>query len=314
MVDMTHHTGKSSHTNRTSPPEQYLQEGPGRKGSTCNNNGTNSPALTRYATTNAPTQVPRTEAVYLDDATLRTLTTDVLSSQSIPSLSEEEKALAKNVPAEDSAITMRQTIFYAQGGGQPSDTGAIGPVDQDPTFEVSLVRKTSDGRFLHFGKFLDATSSFVAGQPVVQKVDDSKRNYHSRLHTAGHIVGLAMQLLMPDKKKVKANHFPREASMEYEGLLYNEHKPVIQEKVDELVRLDLPILISWLEGVAPVGDGEGAEGGRTRIASIGGLDHNPCGGTHVARTSLVGSVVIRKISRQKGISRVSYDVSPGIEG
>lgn len=127
-----------------------------------------------------------------------------------------------------------------------------------------------------------------------------------------------MQLLMPEKKKVKANHFPREASMEYEGLLYNEHKPVIQEKVDELVRLDLPILISWLQGGARVGDGEGAEegrshDGRTRIASIGGLDHNPCGGTHVARTSLVGSVVIRKISRQKGISRVSYDVSPGIE-
>lgn len=222
------------------------------------------------------------------------------------------------MPAEDNAITMRQTIFYAQGGGQPSDTGAIGPVDQDPTFEVSAVRKTPDGRFLHFGKFLDATSSFVVGQSVVQKVDDSKRNYHSRLHTAGHIVGLAMQLLMPEKKKVKANHFPREASMEYEGLLYNEHKPVIQEKVDELVRLDLPILISWLQGGALVGDGEGAEegrshDGRTRIASIGGLDHNPCGGTHVARTSLVGSVVIRKISRQKGISRVSYDVSPGIE-
>ncbi|KAJ5834932.1 Translation elongation/initiation factor/Ribosomal beta-barrel [Penicillium robsamsonii] len=260
--------------------------------------------------------VPRTEAVYLDDATLRTLTTEVQSSQSIPSLSEEEKGLAKNVPVEYDAITMHRTIFYAQGGGQPSDTGSLGPVDQDPTFEVSLVRKTPDGRFLHFGKFLDATSSFAAGQPVVQKVDDSKRNYHSRLHTAGHIVGLAMQLLMPDKKKVKANHFPREASMEYEGLLYNEHKPVIQEKVDELVRLDLPILISWLQGVMQAGNGEGAEegshGGRTRIASIGGLDHNPCGGTHVARTSLVGTIVIRKISRQKGISRVAYDISPGL--
>ncbi|KAJ5960320.1 uncharacterized protein N7479_007470 [Penicillium vulpinum] len=262
--------------------------------------------------------VPRTEAVYLDDATLRTLSTEVLSSQPISSLCEEEKSLAKNVPTEDNAIIMRQTIFYAQGGGQPSDTGAIALVDQDPTFEVSLVRKTPDGRFLHFGKFLDAASSFVAGQQVVQRVDDSKRNYHSRLHTAGHIIGLAMQLLMPDKKKVKANHFPREASMEYEGLLYNEHKPVIQEKVDELVRLDLPIPISWLQGVAQVGDGEGAEegrshDGRTRIASIGGLDHNPCGGTHVARTSFVGSVTIRKISRQKGISRVSYDVFPGIE-
>lgn len=213
---------------------------------------------------------------------------------------------------------MRQTIFYAQGGGQPSDTGAITAVDQGSTFEVSLVRKTLDGRFLHFGKFLDQASPFSEGQLVVQKVDDSKRNYHSRLHTAGHIVGLAMQLLMPDKKKVKANHFPNEACMEYEGLLYNEHKPVIQEKVDELLRRDLPILISWLEGGARLGDGEGVENegsldGRIRIASIGGLDHNPCGGTHVARTSLVGSIVIRKISRQKGVSRVSYDVSPGIE-
>ncbi|CAG8145843.1 unnamed protein product [Penicillium salamii] len=250
-----------------------------------------------------------TEALYLHDASLRDLTTEVISSQPITSLSEEEQSLAKNVPAEDSVVTMRETIFYAQGGGQPSDTGAIGS-DQPATFEVTLVRKTPDGRYLHFGKYKDVP--FAMGQMVVQKIDDSKRNYHSRLHTAGHIVGLAMQLLMPEKKKVKANHFPREASMEYEGLLYNEDKPTIQGKVDELVRQDLAILISWVEGE------EGEEGrshdGRTRIASIGGLDHNPCGGTHVPRTGHVGSIIIRKISRQKGISRVSYDVSPGIEG
>jgi Ser-tRNA(Ala) deacylase AlaX len=252
-----------------------------------------------------------TEALYLDDASLRELTTEVLSSQSITSLSEEEKSLAKNIPTEDIALTMRQTIFYAQGGGQPSDTGAIGPTGQDATFSVSLVRKTPDGRYLHFGKYVDATP-FTAGQLVVQKIDDSKRNYHSRLHTAGHIVGLAMQLLMPDRKKVKANHFPNEASMEYKGLLYNEDKPVIQEKVNELVQQDLKILISWSEGGADGEEGRSHDG-RTRIASIGGLDYNPCGGTHVPRTGLVGSIVIRKISRQKGISRVSYDVSPEVE-
>jgi Ser-tRNA(Ala) deacylase AlaX len=246
-----------------------------------------------------------TEALYLDDASLRELTTEVLSSQSTTSLSEEEKSLAKNVPAGDVALIMRQTIFYAQGGGQPSDTGAIGPTTQDPTFSVSLVRKTADGKYIHFGKYND-TTPFTAGQLVVQKIDDSKRNYHSRLHTAGHIVGLAMQLLMPDKKKVKANHFPKEASMEYAGLLYNEDKPVIQEKIDELVRRDLDILISWVEGGADGEEGRSHDG-RTRIASIGGLDHNPCGGTHVPRTGLVGSVFIRKISR------LSYDVSPGIE-
>jgi Ser-tRNA(Ala) deacylase AlaX len=126
-----------------------------------------------------------------------------------------------------------------------------------------------------------------------------------------------MQLLMPEMKKVKANHFPREASMEYEGSLYNENKPVIQEKVDELVKRDLEILISWEEDCKESGDDGDEEGrsfdGRMRIASIGGLDHNPCGGTHVGTTGLVGAIFIRKISRQKGISRVSYDVSPGIE-
>lgn len=265
--------------------------------------------------TNAANQIPRTEALYLDDASLRTLTTEVLACHPLPSLPEAEKSLAKNVPVEDSAIITRQTIFYAQGGGQPSDTGTIATVDQSSEFQVSLVRKTSDGRYLHFGTYVDASSPFAEGQHVMQEIDDSKRTYHSRLHTAGHVLGLAMQILRPELRKVKANHFPGEASLEFEGLLYNEHKMGIQEKVDELVRRDLPVRISWLEG-DEMGDGENegrSHDGRTRIASIGGLDHNPCGGTHVERTGLVGSIVIRKISRQKGISRVSYDVSPGTE-
>lgn len=96
--------------------------------------------------------------------------------------------------------------------------------------------------------------------------------------------------------------------MEYEGLLYNEQKPLIQTKVDDLVQQDLPILISWVEDGSDL-EGRGAlRDGPVRVASIGGLDQNPCGGTHVPTTRLVGPITIRKISRQKGISRVSYDV------
>ena len=95
---------------------------------------------------------------------------------------------------------MRQTILYPQGGGQPSDTGSIALAGQEPTFTVSLVRKTEDGRILHFGKLSDPDTFFVEGQSVVQRVDGAKRDYHSRLHTGGHIVGLAMQLLFPEMK------------------------------------------------------------------------------------------------------------------
>lgn len=203
---------------------------------------------------------------------------------------------------------MRQTILYPRGGGQPSDTGTLALEDQEPTFTVLLVRKTQDGRILHFGKPENTDTIFVEGQRVIQNVDGDRRDYHSRLHTGGHIVGLAMELLFPDMKKVKANHAPGEACMEYEGLLYNEQKLLIQAKVDELVKQDLPILISWVEDGSDLeGRGKNREG-PIRVASIGGLDQNPCGGTHVDRTSLAGPIAIRKVSRQKGISRVSYEV------
>ncbi|KAJ5674061.1 hypothetical protein N7462_009500 [Penicillium macrosclerotiorum] len=248
-----------------------------------------------------------TEAVYLHNAALRTLTSEIVSCQSVSALPENEKSLIKNAGPDDTAITMRQTILYPQGGGQPSDTGTLALVDQDPTFTVSFVRKVEDGRILHFGKPVEGSAPLVEGQVVVQQVDGAKRDYHSRLHTGGHIVGLAMEILFPEMKKFKANHFPKEACMEYEGLLYNEHKPLIQAKVDELVQQDLPILISWMEDGSDL-EGRGAtRAGPVRIASIGGLDRNPCGGTHVSRTSLVGPITVRKISRQKGISRVSYE-------
>lgn len=253
-------------------------------------------------------QAQCTEAVYLHDASLRTLTTEIVSCRPVATLPGEERILAKSLAPEDSVVVMRRTILYPRGGGQPSDTGTLALEGQEPSFNVNLVRKAPGGQILHFGKPCNSQAPFAEGQRIIQNVDGDRRDYHSRLHTGGHIVGLAMELLFPDMKKVKANHAPGEACMEYEGLLYNEHKPLIQEKVDELAKQDLPILISWVEdGTDLKGKGKNREG-PIRVASIGGLDQNPCGGTHVDSTSLVGALTIRKISRQKGVSRVSYEV------
>ncbi|CBF78206.1 putative alanine--tRNA ligase [Aspergillus nidulans FGSC A4] len=264
-----------------------------------------------------------TEALYLDDATLCTTSTQVTSSKSFANLNDEEKRLARNISSgadEDRtedifAVTTQQTVFYPQGGGQPSDTGIIA---------ISF-----DGKILHFGRFakvpLIKQPYFTAHQPVTLHIDAAKRNYHSRLHTAGHVLGLAMRLLsttLGERKKVKANHFPREACLEFEGLLYNEHKPLIQAKVDEITDMDLDVRISWWseEEVERRRDEldmvEGREVGgmgRVRVAEIGDLDANPCGGTHVVSTKRTGRIVIRKISRQKGISRVSYEVPVSLE-
>jgi Ser-tRNA(Ala) deacylase AlaX len=52
-----------------------------------------------------------------------------------------------------------------------------------------------------------------------------------------------------------------------------------------------------------------ADGEKHRVVKIVGAEVYPCGGTHVASTKMCGKVGVRKISRQKGDSRVSYNVS-----
>jgi Ser-tRNA(Ala) deacylase AlaX len=51
------------------------------------------------------------------------------------------------------------------------------------------------------------------------------------------------------------------------------------------------------------------EGEKFRVVKIVGAEVYPCSGTHVETTDLCGKVGVRKISRQKGTSRVGYNVS-----
>jgi Ser-tRNA(Ala) deacylase AlaX len=45
-----------------------------------------------------------------------------------------------------------------------------------------------------------------------------------------------------------------------------------------------------------------------RVVEIGDVGSYPCGGTHVLGLKECGQVVIRGIKRQKGVSKVSYEV------
>jgi Ser-tRNA(Ala) deacylase AlaX len=67
-----------------------------------------------------------TTALYQRDETLRKHDTKVVSVQPFVDLSETERALFKQAPQEDAhAVVTAETIFYAQGGGQPSDSGTM---------------------------------------------------------------------------------------------------------------------------------------------------------------------------------------------
>ena len=251
---------------------------------------------------------------------LRMLSTSIVSIQPFTALPDAHRSLFKTALDDSNVLETAETIFYAQGGGQPSDTGIIrSSSDSGPEFAVEAVRHAHEGQILHLGRFVPHDNiPFTPGDTVIQAIDAPKRHLHSQIHTAGHILGLAVRSLAPIIGSVrdgKASHFPGAASVEFYGLIDGKHKDVIQSKCDEMVRLSLPVKLLYCSkedarakcAMMP-DDFEVPDGQSVRVIEIEGAGADPCGGTHVENTNLVGKVVVKKISRQKGVSKISYTI------
>jgi Ser-tRNA(Ala) deacylase AlaX len=264
----------------------------------------------------------RTTPLYQKDGQLYTHSSPISSLHPLSSLPEETRTLFK--PPQDSVqepyiLTTPSTIFHAQGGGQPSDIGTIS--SNSTTFHVHQVRKPIDSSaILHLGLF-DGASKFSEGETCEQNINVEKRKLHSRIHTAGHVIGCAVNQLISegvldkDIKDGKASHYPGAAFVEFTGLIPGTAKDAIQKRVNELVARDLNVSIHfWTEEKAKEccfgADGEikGDEDG-VRIVEIGDVGRYPCGGTHVQKLGECGRVVVRNVKRQKGVSKIGYEVA-----
>ncbi|PBP24407.1 ATP binding/alanine-tRNA ligase [Diplocarpon rosae] len=166
----------------------------------------------------------RTKLVYQQHQDLRQHASKLTSLSPVSSLSEPDQALFKNATEQDYALVTDETIFYVQGGGQPSDTGTISSGEPRVIFQVSAARHpAAGGAILHFGRFNPPSALsrqvFTPGCAIEQSIDASRRDLYSRLHTAGHILGLAINALcregvLPPLKESKASHYPDSAAVE----------------------------------------------------------------------------------------------------
>lgn len=261
----------------------------------------------------------RTILAFHRNSKLYRLETIVSSVLPFAALEEANQALFKQGTDEDHIVVTDRTIFHPQGGGQPSDEGLI--VSPASVFRASAVRMDAvhDGQVLHFGRF--EGPPFHAGDTVAQAIDVEKRLLYSRLHTAGHVLGSAVRHLLeaevPGFDELKASHFPDSASCEFKGSIDGKWKEPIQQKLNEYLARAMPVEIDfWDEEdfrknglerlipdrtLAPPGE-------KFRVVKIVGAEIYPCGGTHVDSTDLCGETKVKKISRAKGTSRVSYTV------
>lgn len=98
------------------------------------------------------------------------------------------------------AIELDRTLFHPQGGGQPSDSGWI---DE----QVVMTVATRGDSVLHI-----VEQPLPLGEVKI-RIDASARQLHARLHSAGHLLGLAGEQL--GWRPVKAHHWPGEGRITF---------------------------------------------------------------------------------------------------
>jgi Ser-tRNA(Ala) deacylase AlaX len=266
----------------------------------------------------------RTFLTYQRNGHLSTLQVAVTAVKTVASLEAADKGLFKLANDDDHVVITDATVFHPQGGGQPSDEGAMEGESGDK-FDVQIVRMaaTRPDQVLHFGRFTSSSTVFQPGQKVTQTIETEKRLLYSRYHTAGHVLGAAVRHLLEKKienfDEIKASHVPDSASCEFLGSIEGKWKDDIQEKLDAYIEKDMLVEIDWwdeddfrvngLERLIPDRKAMGMhDDEKFRVVKIVGAETYPCGGTHVDSTKLCGNTVVKKISRSKGTSRISYNL------
>jgi alanyl-tRNA synthetase len=226
-----------------------------------------------------------------------------------PAQTEFEAVVQWSAPG---SVVLEQTLFYPEGGGQPSDEGALHADDR--THRVKWVEKRGEIIVHH----LEAEDVQVpAGQVVKGLIDVKRRNAHTRHHTATHIVLAAARQVLGDHvwqsgaqkgtemARVDISHFQRVSP---------EELTAIETRANEIVLEAYPVDKSFVErteaerkygfrlyqGGVPPGD-------QIRVVRIADVDVEACGGTHVANTAQVGSIRMRRAERiADGIVRLEY--------
>jgi misacylated tRNA(Ala) deacylase len=146
----------------------------------------------------------------------------------------------------------------------------------------------------------------AVGSSVIGEIDWTRRHRLMRMHTTLHLLCAALPgvsvtggQIGVDKSRLDfdmAEPPAREAlEAALNALIAGDH-PVSADWVDESVLDTNPALVRTLSVKPPRGSG------RLRLVRIGTdevlIDLQPCGGTHVARTSEIGSVRITKIENK----------------
>lgn len=207
-------------------------------------------------------------------------------------------------------VVLDRTSFYARGGGQEPDHGAIGEC------EVTDVTK-------HAGVLVHTVRGAAPpeGSTIHCRLDRARREAITKNHTGTHILNSSARRVLGSW--VWQHSAFKDA--DHARLDITHHSPLesvevrrIEDAANEIIRQDMAVSVRehdrgeaerlygfriYQGGVVPVRS--------VRIVAIGDYDVEACGGTHVPSTGEIGTLRITRTKRiQDGVTRIEFVTGP----
>ena len=195
-------------------------------------------------------------------------------------------------------VVLDQTVFFPEGGGQPSDTGTLGGAN------VLHVREEG-GEIYH-----RIDRALAVGETVTGTIDWARRFDLMQQHTGEHLLSFSFYDLF------QASNVGFHLALDYATIDFD--KPVTREQIQEAELLanrfvwkNLPVQATFYESEAEVKAlplRKHAEGLQPpiRIVHVEGADMCTCCAPHCYTTGEIGSVFVADASSYKGGTRITF--------
>ena len=205
--------------------------------------------------------------------------------------------------SDDGGIIFDKTVFYPNSGGQAGDSGEISWEGGNSCLIENTV-KSPDGNVILLP--IKDTKIPSVGMICKQNLNWEKRYRHMRMHTALHLLSVIIPLPVTGGQITS-----EKGRLDFDMPNAPEDKQVLENELNHLIASDYSVTTSWISDdellqkpnlvktmsvKPPMGTG------KVRLIQIGSenkiIDLQPCGGTHVRKTSEIGPITFGKIEKK----------------
>ena len=214
-------------------------------------------------------------------------------------------------------VLLDRTVFYPLGGGQAGDTGELVLAD-GRVLRIADTRKHKDAEGQPSGAIAhvpapgqeELLAALKPGEAVTARIDWDRRHRLMRFHTTTHLLcHLVPQpvngcSITPEYARLDfhmTDPLDKDALTAGIARLVAEAHPVTVGAITDEELDANPALVKSMSVQPPRGTGT------VRTIRVGAgeqaIDFQPCGGTHVAGTAEIGTVVVTKIEKKSATTR-----------